>query len=126
MLLEDFYHIAQLQSSGNKLAAHVLLNPRHEVYKGHFPEQAVVPGVVQLQMIKELFEQAVSRELLISEIIQAKYLRMITPAESTLLDIQVEWSQGEEGTFLINASVSGNQTVFTKLKARLKEAETNS
>jgi len=50
VLLPDFYHIIQLKQSANVLSAEIRLNPDHEVYKGHFPQQAIVPGVIQLQI----------------------------------------------------------------------------
>jgi len=58
MLLPDFYHIIHLEQSDKQLSAQIRLNPNHEVYRGHFPQQAVVPGVVQLQIVKELLEQS--------------------------------------------------------------------
>ena len=122
MLLKDFYDITHFNLSGEELFAGVRLNPKHEIYAGHFPEQAVVPGVVQLQMVKELLEKAVSKELLISEIVQAKYLRMITPAEHTKLTFHLNWSSGESGDYLIKATVSDEQHVFTKIKAKLSGA----
>ena len=122
MLLPDFYHITQFQPSGNKLSAVIRLNPEHEIYSGHFPEQAVVPGVVQLQIIKELLEQAVAKDLFLGEVTMAKYLRMITPAENPELKIDIEWSVDETGIYQINSTISKNNTVFTKLRAKLYES----
>ncbi len=121
MLLEDFYHITHFNPSGDKLSAGIRLNPKHEIYKGHFPDQPVVPGVVQLQIIKELFEKVVLENLMMTEVIQAKYLRMITPEENQLLTIDLKWVKDETGKYLLNASVFDNEQTFTKLRAKLSK-----
>ncbi len=122
MLLPDFYHIIQLKQSANVLSAEIRLNPDHEVYKGHFPQQAIVPGVIQLQIVKELLEQTLVENLFLTEVTLAKYLAMITPDENPELQIEIEWSGSEAGVYQINATISKNDVVFTKLKAKLSKS----
>ena len=55
-LLESFYtEISSTDlSSENKFTAIVELNPEHKIYKGHFPEIPVAPGVTLIQMLQEI------------------------------------------------------------------------
>jgi len=122
MLIDDFYHITELQKSGVTLRAQIELNSYHAIFKGHFPQQAIVPGVMQIQIIKELLEDDFKMALLIKEVIVAKYLRPVTPAEHRVLQIQIDHKITESGEYLINATVSNKETTFTKLKARLSES----
>lgn len=119
MLIDNFYKIANLISNENKLQAEIHLNTKHEVYKGHFPNQTVVPGVIQIQIIKELLETLFETNLMISEVFVAKYLRPITPEENPFLNIFIEYKLNETDDYQINASVSKDDFTFTKLKARL-------
>jgi len=122
MLIKDFYTIHSFNKSENSLFTEIHLNPEHEVYKGHFPQQAVVPGVIQLQIIKELFEKDLSVNLMIKEVIVAKYLNMITPEENSVLEITIENRLNETGDYLINAVISKDDNIFTKLKAKLSKS----
>ena len=122
MLIQDFYIIHSSNKSENSLFTEIHLNPEHEVYKGHFPQQAVVPGVIQLQIIKELLEKDLSINLMIKEVIMAKYLNMITPEENPVLEITIENRLNETGDYLINAVISKDDIIFTKLKAKLSKS----
>ena len=122
MLINDFYTIHSFNKSENSLFIEIHLNPKHEVYKGHFPQQAIVPGVIQLQIIKELLEKGLSVNLIIKEVIVAKYLNMITPEENPVLNINIEYRLNETGDYLINASISKDDIIFTKLKAKLSKS----
>ena len=122
MLIKDFYTIHSFNKSENSLFTEIHLNPEHEVYKGHFPQQAVVPGVIQLQIIKELLEKDLSINLMIKEVIMAKYLNMITPEENPVLEITIENRLNQTGDYLINAVISKDDIIFTKLKAKLSKS----
>jgi len=122
MLIDDFYHITELHKSGNSLRAEIKLNPDHAIYKGHFPQQAVVPGVMQIQIIREVLESGLKKTFLISEVVVAKYLRPVTPEENKALDILIAYEVTGTGAYLINATVNCNETTFTKVKARLSES----
>ena len=89
MLIEDFYTIGSVISEGYSLNATLKLNENHVVYQGHFPNQPVVPGVIQLQIIKELLETNLNKSLQIVHIIQAKYLRPIIPQEYPELEVNI-------------------------------------
>ncbi len=119
MLVADFYKIQEFEATDEFIKARLLLNKEHEIYKGHFPGQAVVPGVMQLQMIKELVEKATKQELLLSEVTIAKYINMIDPIESEILQVEIKISQLEPNRFKINAFITYGDLVFTKLKGVL-------
>ena len=119
MLVADFYKIQEFDASDEFIKAIILLNKDHVLYEGHFPGQPVVPGVMQLQMIKELVEKSTNRELLLSEVTIAKYINMIDPIESEILQVEIKISQLESKHFKINASITHGQLVFTKLKGML-------
>lgn len=122
MLINDFYHITDLKKTEDSLRAEIRLNPFHAIYKGHFPKQAVVPGVMQIQIIKELLEAGLMKKFMIREVVVAKYLAPVTPKENTVLQIQIDFNRTEIGEYLINASVVKDDATFTKLKAKLSES----
>ncbi|PIQ29673.1 MAG: 3-hydroxyacyl-ACP dehydratase [Bacteroidetes bacterium CG18_big_fil_WC_8_21_14_2_50_41_14] len=116
MLVKNFYTILSFDSSDQHLEATLLFNPDHEVYLGHFPGQPVVPGVIQLQIVKELFEQHLKRKLKLVSMLQAKFLMIIVPDKQMVL-ISISYKQTDESSFQVDASISANQQTATKLKA---------
>ena len=81
MLIKEFYKIISLSSDEFGINSTIKLNQDHEVYKGHFPEQPIVPGVIQLQIVKEILESHLQKKLFMGNVIQVKYLIPITPLE---------------------------------------------
>ena len=122
MLVEDFYRIADLKSNESFISAEIQLNPEHNLYRGHFPDQAVVPGVMQIQIIRELMETALELTLMINEVVAAKYLRLVTPHENRELKIQIDYKLTEEGEYAINAVITNGDTTFSKVRAKLSES----
>jgi 3-hydroxyacyl-[acyl-carrier-protein] dehydratase len=116
MLIPDFYHIESQHHDQGEITTVIKLNPDHEIYKGHFPDQPVVPGVVQLQIIKELLEARIEHKLLLSNMASAKYLNMIIPEKHTKLECQITIKEAD-GVKKITAAIKEKDLVFTKIKA---------
>lgn len=121
MLIKEFYKIINLDSVESEVKATIKLNPNHEVYKGHFPGQAVVPGVIQLQIVKEILENHLEKNLFMGNITQVKYLVPITPVEVPELHISISYKNDDERnlnpiTFGSNVLISFDETIFTKAR----------
>jgi len=116
MLIKEFYKIANLSSDDSGIVATTKLNPDHEVYKGHFPGQPVVPGVIQLQIIKEILEDVLEEKLFMGNIIQVKYLIPITPLENPELNFTITNKKTDSNIIKSNVSISFNDKIFTKAK----------
>ena len=118
MLIPGFYTIEDFQVSKNHVHAQIRLNPNHDVYEGHFPGQPVVPGVIQLQIIKEVLEKAINQKLLLAEMTFAKYLNTVIPDNSPVLILQVAFIQKENG-YSFSAIIKDEALVYTKVKGTL-------
>lgn len=116
MLIKEFYKIANLSSDDSGIKATIKLNPDHEVYKGHFPEQPVVPGVIQLQIIKEILEEVLKTKLFMRNVIQVKYLIPITPLENPEITFIITNKKTDENKIKSNVSIGFNERVYTKAK----------
>lgn len=115
MLIRNFYEIIDFSFTKNQVLAQIRLNPDHKIYDGHFPNQAVVPGVVQLQIIKEMMEKAGNQKLMLTEMAFSKFLNMIIPKNTPILKLEIKFSlQGS--LFNFSAIVKYEELVFTKVK----------
>ncbi len=111
MLVKKFYRIdsKEVQEDGSVVYG-VSLNTTHDVYKGHFPERPITPGVCNIQMIKELAEDASGRSLTLSEIDRCRLTAMVTPDGSPSLNIKVKI---DDNTRLTATIYNGDTTYMT-------------
>ena len=64
MLLKDFYKIISLNEiNKGEINASIELNSNHKIFAGHFPKNPVVPGVISIQIIKELFSLHLNQKM---------------------------------------------------------------
>jgi len=120
MLIPHFYSVKEFNFTDNQLKAIIELNPEHDVFKGHFPNNPVTPGVCMLQILKELTEQATNTNLFIKECSNVKFMALINPEVNAVLAITIDINKVEEN-FKIKASASFNETVALKVNALLTQ-----
>ena len=94
-------------------------------YRGHFPGNPILPGIVQLSFVRRLAERRLGRSLRLAGVKRVKYLRLVTPDLPVTLTLTIE--PGEtEGTWSANASlvnVDGGRVSAAKLIFAGKESE---
>ena len=95
MLHNSFFAILKQETTPGSIKAMLSINKTHDILKGHFPGQPVVPGVCMMQMIKELLEQQLGKKLILRTTGQVKFLRLITPDIAPLVNIS--WKESENG-----------------------------
>jgi 3-hydroxyacyl-[acyl-carrier-protein] dehydratase len=109
MLMSDFYTVHELQSGDSSLSCLIVFNHTHKIFKGHFPQQPVVPGVCTIQMVKELIEQQLDRKLILRSASQIKFLQLITP--DVVPEVSIKWKQSDE-TYSVNALLKKDKDLF--------------
>lgn len=120
MLIPHFYSVKEFSFTDNQLQAIIELNPEHDVFKGHFPNNPIAPGVCMLQILKELTEQATQTNLFIKECSNVKFMALINPEINSVLKIIIDTNKVEEN-FKIKASASFNETIALKVNALLTQ-----
>ncbi len=119
-LKESFYTIKEKnQISESHVEAVIDLNVNHDIYKGHFPEQPIVPGVCQVQIIKEFLEDLMGKKLQMITGDNIKFTGMIIPTQNPQVNFTVNYKvNGEE--ILCEAKLFFGETTFTKYKGKFK------
>lgn len=117
-LENNFYivHSLELTDEGT-FRGEVELLPEHPIYEGHFPQQAVVPGVCTLTIIKECLGRALQREVGFAAIKECKYLSALLPAEG--LALKLDFQLIESQLRGVVSRVDDSQVVI-KLKATIR------
>ncbi len=117
-MLIDFYKTEQYKSDGGRINAVIRLNPQHDIFKGHFPNNPVTPGVCMLQIFKELSERGLDKKLFIKECSNVKFMALINPEIHSELKITIVLDENEEG-FEMKASASFDSTTALKVSSLL-------
>lgn len=121
-VLQDFYTglSSDFSVAGpSGFVCRIRLNAAHPIYKGHFPQTPVVPGVCLTQIVKEILMQTLQKELLLTEGDNIKFLGVINPEETPELEITFQVKEFDN-TLEVNASYAHAGTVFVKFKGKFR------
>ena len=115
-LLNDFYTIKSTQLlEDNKIIAEIVLNSEHPIFKGHFEQMPVVPGVCQTQIIKEILQLHLKIDLLLHKGDNIKFLAMILPTQIENIMIELNF-KNESDNYQVDAKLFSETAIFTKFK----------
>ncbi len=115
-LLNDFYNIASVtKPDAAKLNAEVVLNADHAIFKGHFEQMPIVPGVCQTQLIKELLQEELNLNLTMVKGSNIKFMGMIIPQQHPKISVELEYTQADN-LYTVEAKLFYDSTIFTKFK----------
>lgn len=118
-LINSLYTVKEVNNTENAISASILLNANHEVFKGHFPSIPVVPGVCQVQILKEFLEENTGKELLMIAGDNIKFTGMILPDKNPEIKIELTFSE-KENLLSVDGKLFFDDTVFTKYKGKFK------
>jgi len=118
MLLKDFYKVISLENTAeNNYLAMILINENHEVFKGHFPGNPIMPGVCMTQIIKELTEQISGSSLFMQSLSNVKFMALINPFNTPELRLELDISINETDLIKVKNVTYFDDTVALKLNS---------
>ncbi len=116
MLIEGLYSIKTFEQEDATVTATVKLHKEHAVFNGHFPGNPVMPGVCMIQMIKELTEKALDKELFLSVASNIKFMAIINPEKNDTIRLALTITETPD-TFKVKNTVHFEDTLALKLSA---------
>ena len=119
MLKDKLYTIEDIQISDSGINAELKLNNEHAIFKGHFPDVPVLPGVAMMQMIKELVEVGEEQVLQISKAGNLKFLQMINPQKVDFLKVEISIIAKTTDIIKLKAQILNEQSICFKMTAQL-------
>jgi 3-hydroxyacyl-[acyl-carrier-protein] dehydratase len=115
-LLNDFYTVESVVTGdAGTTSATIVLNTNHAIFKGHFEQMPVVPGVCQIQIIKEVLQQQVQQNLTLIKGDNIKFTGMIVPSQHPKVQLEFSFKK-EENNYTVDAKLFFENTTFTKFK----------
>lgn len=116
MILKDnLYKLLSLSTEQN--TAEIGLLRDCFIYKAHFLELPVTPGVCIIQTAGELLEELIGKKVSLSSIANAKFLAVINPGENSCVTYNFKKIEESEDNAIVKASitVTNNNITFAKL-----------
>jgi len=121
-LLNNLYDLQACEMGTADALFDVRLREDCPIFKAHFPEMPITPGVCIIQMAKELLEKAVGRRLKITSVKNAKFLTALTPA-SPDITVSISKIKTEGDTVSARAQISAEAaTVYAKISMQAEIA----
>ncbi|QTE35751.1 hypothetical protein J3L18_21730 [Mucilaginibacter gossypii] len=115
MLNNTFFSFTTPETDGSLLKTTISLNPAHDIFKGHFPGNPIVPGVCMMQMVKEILENQLGKKLRLVKADNIKFLSFINPNEYPQVGLEIKMSTVDEQV-KADAQLVNDGVVFLKFK----------
>ncbi len=116
MLKDHFYKILEKTSlNESSFRVKILLNKESDIFKGHFPELPVVPGVCMMAIVKEQLQDHLNRTLVLINSANMKFLSLINPLVNEEVEVAVKYSDSDEGTLVADGVISAGELIFFKI-----------
>ena len=114
-MLKNFSEIIRQQFEEDHFEVYLKLNPDHELYKGHFPDQKVTPAVVMIHLFKQIAEDFSAEELQLQKTSNLKFLNVLDPDQENVL-ICTGSIEKQEHKYILKAVAKTSVQVIAKVK----------
>lgn len=114
-LLNSFFSIKEQTNGAGGIIFKVELDKEHFIYKAHFPENPITPGVCIIQMAQELMELVTGKELVLDTVANVKYIQVISPVEDPVVFYEFGAPSLADEVCKCKVTVKGEGKLFTKL-----------
>lgn len=120
MLLKDkYFQIERVSRDGDAVSCHVRLLADCDVYRGHFPGNPVSPGVCNIEMVAECFNQSCGGHRRIKSIDRCRFTAVASPSVCPELDVIISWSDMEGDSISVAATVKDDKRQYMDFKGVL-------
>lgn len=117
MKLKDFYSLENTDQEDGKIVTEIRINKNHMIYKGHFPDRPVTPGVILMQLFKEEAERRTNLNLQFQSATNVKFMAVVDPNEDKSLFLHSELSNSVDGKISLKGFASYNGGIALKINA---------
>lgn len=116
MLLKNSLYNIKSQDALNSVF-NIELNPDCFIYKAHFPELPITPGVCIIQVAMELFSELCGVALDLESVANAKFLSVINPEITKNLTYSFNkiTISDDSSLYKVSVVVADENTIYTKL-----------
>ncbi len=78
-IINNLYTLSGIEKNNNGCIYKITLNPDNPIYKGHFPDKPVTPGVCLMAMVLHCASDFLKRDLRYGSIKECKFIDAVLP-----------------------------------------------
>ena len=119
MFQDTLFSIVSERKADNRADFTIRLNGKHPIYTGHFPNEAITPGVCIVQMAVDLFSHTAQQAHHLVKAKNVKFLQIIRPDEHPEIHYMLTWEKAEEGLYVVKVLVDDGAVTFSKMSLQL-------
>lgn len=114
MLLNHFFNIQDTTDlHANEWKVVVKIDSHHPLFKGHFPNKPITPGVVEIQICKEVAESILNKNLELSTLNRCKFKSLLEPSKHSTFEIKFTAKEDNDEIKANFEGFSGDQVFFS-------------
>lgn len=118
MILNDtFYTVTELTKGENAVDATIKLNASHAIFEGHFPNNPVTPGVVEMEIVKEILSLGLEKPLKMKTMSSCKFLAVLNPINVENVHVKISITEMDDAFVRISGQLAEDTTTFLKIAA---------
>ncbi len=121
MLSGDFFTFKMNYNKEGLIKGRINFNKDHNIFKGHFPKNPIVPGVCQIQAIKEIAEYILDKNFMLTRARNIKFISIINPVETPFVYMELSYEFLEDNELDINCTLILDDKVFLKFRGTFSE-----
>lgn len=114
MELKSIYEVKSLDIKENEIIAGIVFNKDHAIFEGHFPGNPIVPGVVQIQIVKDLLEHALDKKVFLNRSKNIKFLNVFNPLETGVVQFEISYNPQSDNDISVKCIVKTEEHVYMK------------
>ena len=119
-LLNDFYTIEKKISNGDEFCYKIKFNPSHKIYKAHFPNNPVTPGVCLIQIAQELIEYEFGKPLNLFTAPNIKFRQIVKPETTPTFILNKKL---EDSLIKVIVKVVDDENLYIKMSLKFKQMD---
>lgn len=123
MELRSIYEIKYIDVNEQVINASIAFNKEHAVFEGHFPDNPIVPGVVQIQIVKDLLENALGMTVFLNRSKNIKFLNVINPLESEEIHFEISYKLERDNNLIVKCIIKSDERTYMKYSGIAKVSE---
>lgn len=127
LISKDFFEVLSINDAPLKkdmntgtgnFTARIKLNPMHDIYKGHFQNKPILPGVCMLQMVVDTVSLIQNKALQLQVAKSLKFIKPVDPNIIPQLDLQLMVNRSDDHS-LVKGKVYWEDDIYFKVNATL-------
>src|SRR5690625_4125184 len=121
MLKDNLYRLKSIEKlQENSFNVQIHLDKEHDIFKGHFPGNPVLPGVCMVQIMKEISSKITQENLQLKTSKSIKFLELINTNENPNLDLKLEITEKTNSNIIIKNTCYFQDVIALRMQVNYK------